>query len=96
MQRCDLIHNWFGLTYSSYLVLPRVLMQEMPDEWQEKMVALLNEAQEVWEHDDNYTVYLRDKNGKFKSDPLCRYKYPDWGAVNACRKPPPPKVEGGV
>ncbi len=85
-ERCETIHNWFGLTYASYLVLPRVLMQEMPSEWQAKMVVLLNEAQEAWEHDDNYTVYLRDKNGKFKEDPLRKYKYPDWDAIEAVRK----------
>lgn len=86
-ERCDLIHDWFGLTYASYLVLPRVLMQEMPAKWQEKMVILLNEAQDTWEHDDNYTVQLKDKKGRFKKDPLADYRHPDWDAVNAARKP---------
>ncbi len=85
-ERCRTVHDWFGLTYANYLVLPRILMQEMPDEWQEKMVALLNEAQETFCHDDNYTVQLRNKKGRFVTDPLANYKYPDWNAVNAARK----------
>jgi len=27
---CD-IHTWFGLTYANYLVLPRTLLQSMPE-----------------------------------------------------------------
>ena len=85
-QRCEIIHNWFGLTYSNYLVIPRILMQEMPEAWQRKMVDLLNEAGETWEHDDNYTVQLKDKRGRFIKDPLAAYKYPDYDALNAARK----------
>jgi hypothetical protein len=43
----DSIHGWFGLTYSSYLVLPRVILQSMPDEWQWKFVKLLERLQEA-------------------------------------------------
>ena len=84
--KSDIVHNWFSLTYASYLVIPRILMQEMPEEWQKKMVELLDEAQDTWEHDDNYTVYLRDKTGKFKKDPLRLYRHADWNAVNEARK----------
>jgi hypothetical protein len=41
------IHNWFGLTYSNYLVLPRALLQSMPKEWQRQFVALLEAADEI-------------------------------------------------
>ncbi|EFC79182.1 hypothetical protein FrEUN1fDRAFT_7713, partial [Parafrankia sp. EUN1f] len=34
----DTIHTWFGLSYSNYLVLPRSLLQSMPDRWQEPFV----------------------------------------------------------
>jgi len=37
------ISAWFGLSYASWLTLPRVLMQEMPKDWQTKMVDLLDE-----------------------------------------------------
>ena len=38
------VHDFFGLSYASYLVLPRLVMQSMPVEWQRQMVALLEEA----------------------------------------------------
>lgn len=44
------VHTWFSLTYSNYLVLPRTLMQSMPIEWQERMVACLNEMGEAFDH----------------------------------------------
>lgn len=34
------VQAWFGLTYASYLVWPRVLMERMPDSWQRRFVAL--------------------------------------------------------
>ncbi|MDE3022957.1 MAG: hypothetical protein KGI54_14055 [Pseudomonadota bacterium] len=71
------IHYWFGLTYSSYLVLPRSILQSMPIEWQRKFVDLLEEAQEiVCQPNDNYTVLLKDKKGKFVKDPFRNYRYP--------------------
>ncbi len=44
---CDPMHGWFGLSYASYLVLPRSLIQEMPEEWQKRMVELLEEWDEA-------------------------------------------------
>jgi hypothetical protein len=37
------IHSFFGLSYANYLVVPRTLLQSMPDEWQYKFVELLHE-----------------------------------------------------
>ncbi|EPM3960078.1 hypothetical protein ACTLNQ_004494, partial [Escherichia coli] len=34
---------WFGLTHASFCVMPRVFMEAMPPEWQEKMAQLLFE-----------------------------------------------------
>lgn len=42
------IHGWFSLSYANYMVLPRVLLQSMPDEWQEKFVDLLEEYDDHW------------------------------------------------
>lgn len=36
----DALWGWFGLSRASFLVLPRVLMHEMPDDWQLRMAAL--------------------------------------------------------
>ncbi|MFF3928195.1 hypothetical protein [Streptomyces hirsutus] len=46
----DAIHKHFGLTYANYLVLPRTLLQSMPDAWQTRFVALLDEMTEAFEH----------------------------------------------
>lgn len=35
------IHEWFELTYSAYLVLPRSVLQSMPAQWQTRFVELL-------------------------------------------------------
>lgn len=43
----DAIHHWFSLTYASWLVLPRSVLQSMPKEWQQQMVALLIEFDEA-------------------------------------------------
>lgn len=45
-ERKDL-HLWFGLSYAAFLVMPRVAMMQMPEEWQEKMAELLNQYDET-------------------------------------------------
>ena len=82
------IHDWFGLSYASYLVLPRVLMQEMPKEWQEKMVSLLEEGQRTWDYEDDYQVRLRGDDGRYKRDPLREYRRPNRDLIEAARRRP--------
>lgn len=72
--------NWFGLSYSAYLVVPRTLLCRMPVEWQEKFAQLLDQC--IEEHkdkniEDNYVVKLRGELGKFKKDPLADYRKGD-------------------
>ncbi|EFC78693.1 hypothetical protein FrEUN1fDRAFT_8187, partial [Parafrankia sp. EUN1f] len=45
----DTIHTWFGLSYSNYLVLPRSLLQSMPDRWQEPFVRLLEQLRAAYQ-----------------------------------------------
>jgi hypothetical protein len=71
------VHDWFGLTYASYLVLPRSVMQSMPVEWQRRMVALLEEADEqLGRHygENEYDVRLV-KDGRRVADPLADYRH---------------------
>ncbi len=69
------IHEWFGLSYSSYLVLPRSILQSMPDEWQKQFVALLDEAESLYGgYNMQYTVMARDNSGRFVKDPLRDYQ----------------------
>jgi len=48
----DRLNLWFGLSRASFLTIPRVLMQEMPEKWQEKMVELLEEYDETFDTSD--------------------------------------------
>lgn len=81
------VHGWFGLSYSSYLVLPRSLMQEMPAAWQHAMVALLERMHEEFpEEFSGYAVFKRDRDaGRFVKDPLRNYRYPSQTAIERAR-----------
>lgn len=46
----DAIHNRFGLTYANYLVLPRTLLQSMPDTWQTAFCQALDQFDEAFQH----------------------------------------------
>lgn len=71
------IHDWFELSYSNYLVLPRSILQSAPVEWQRRFVTCLHELKSSVYHldvNDNYTVLLKDGNGHFTSDPYSDYQ----------------------
>ena len=51
------IHTWFSLSYANYQVLPRTLMQSMPIEWQQRMVACLTELGESFQHIEQPQAY---------------------------------------
>ena len=76
------LHLWFGLSYASFLVLPRVGMQAMPNEWQEKMAELLNEYTDTIDTSafgvKGCTVMAKDGDGKFMKMPedLLNYRHP--------------------
>lgn len=78
------IHTAFGLTYASFLVVPRAVLQAMPVEWQRKFVEMMEELNEKfpWESSlknvDKFLVQGR-YNGKFVSLPsgLTDYRRPN-------------------
>jgi hypothetical protein len=75
----DAIHNWFELSYASYLVIPRSILQSADPEWQRNFVFLLRKLGQKYKcpEDDNttYSVNLRDDDtGRFIKDPLCDYQ----------------------
>lgn len=78
----ELLHGWFSLSYASFLVLPRVLMSDMPDDWQFKMAELLREYDETYTNLENsecfFTVRSTDSIGKMVKMPdwLKNYRYP--------------------
>lgn len=70
------IHLWFNLTYANYLVLPRSVLQSMPQEWQAKFCTLLSEMHEAFGHLDwpsRYAVSVRGKGGHYARDPIPHY-----------------------
>jgi hypothetical protein len=79
----------FGLSYASYLVYPRVLLCEMPREWQAKLVALLDEFHEIfqgYEPPRGYAVLPRSGRGQYGRDPLADYRHPPAEMIARFRK----------
>ncbi|MBX9754277.1 MAG: hypothetical protein K2X80_05955 [Pseudomonadaceae bacterium] len=79
---------WFGLSYSSFAVLPRVLMEAMPDEWQKRMAALLHEYSESFPNQpDIGTRVQATKGGRLTTFPewVLNYRNPDRGAIDRLR-----------
>lgn len=70
----DPVHIWFGLTYCAYFVMPRLALQAMPLEWQERFVALMDEADEMGLETPEYSVNRRDEKGRFIKDPWVNYR----------------------
>lgn len=82
------IHGWFGLTYASYLVVPRSVLQSMPADWQDRFVHLLGELDDTrWNEklpsNASYRVelrsYIHKSSGKTTwggkvTDPLGDYR----------------------
>ena len=72
------IHGWFELSYSSYLVLPRSILQSMPVRWQRRFVHLLHDLRAALGEDtakapSQYDVRVRDERGRFVRDPYSDY-----------------------
>lgn len=85
--------GWFGLSRASFAVLPRVLMHEMPDEWQGKMASLLEEFDEAFPGKGllpfRVTVGARDLRGRrFVRFPywLLAYRHPDRDQIEALKR----------
>ena len=62
----DSIHRYFGLSYASWLVMPRTLLQSMPRSWSEPFADMLGDFDDHWSGlpDDylpsGYTVMPRE------------------------------------
>lgn len=82
--------NWFGLSYASFLVIPRVMLHEMSDEWQGKLADLLEEGDQVWTNapDFNYTIRTCDLGGKLTKMPdvLKQYRRPDLKTIRSWKQ----------
>jgi hypothetical protein len=78
-------HEWFGLSYSSYLVIPRLALEHMPHDWQRRMIDLLNEASDKHglQTPSDYEVYRRSKRGHWCGDPWRHYRRGNYDEVLA-------------
>lgn len=81
------VSGWFELTYASYLVLPRSLMDAMPPEWQHQFTTLLESMRAEFPNveNDDYMVKLRGEGKRFIVDPLAAYRHPDQDAIDRVR-----------
>jgi len=80
----DALWLWFGLSRASFLTLPRVLMHEMPDEWQGKMAALLNEMDEAFPKSPAGDAIVRRRAGSWP-DWLLNYRRPQPSEIDQAR-----------
>ena len=71
------LSEWFELSYAQFLTIPRLVMENMPLEWQEKMKALLYELDGTFDwrpEEGRYWVRLKDNSGRFCDAPLSDYR----------------------
>lgn len=83
------LHYWFGSSYASFLVLPRVMMQEMSLEWQNKMTELLDEYDDMFPNQpDIGTRVQATKDGKLTKWPkyFLNYRRPDYKALEKMKR----------
>lgn len=81
------VWDYFELSYAAYLILPRVFLCDMPEDWQERFCQLMYELETKFGDNkeiDSYTVLAR-KGSRFVKDPLRNYKHVDASAFY--RKP---------
>jgi hypothetical protein len=84
------INTWFELTYAQYLTVPRSIMEAMPLEWQDRMVACLQELDATFDwrpEEGRYWVELRTANERYARDPLREYRHPDHEYIESIRRP---------
>lgn len=70
--------DYFGLSRASWLVLPRIALQSMPIEWQERFFALVHEMEEAVVYPEEYTgefAVTMLKERKFASNCLPPYRH---------------------
>ncbi len=79
----DPAHEFFGLTYSAYFVMPRLALTAMPLEWQQRFVALMEEANDMGLETPEYSVHRRDERGRFFKDPWANYRRGDAAKLHA-------------
>ena len=82
----DRLWLWFDLSRASFLVLPRVLMHEMPDRWQSDMARLLRQYERTFPNQPamGTRVQATDLAGRLISWPswFLNYRRPDRAEID--------------
>ena len=88
------LSTWFGLSYASWLTIPRVLMEAMPDRWQRQMAELLEQYSSTWTNwPEQWGTRVQVTNdGKLIKTPevLINYRHPRKAELNVIRGTVPP------
>jgi hypothetical protein len=89
MPKPENIHEYFSLSYASWLVLPRVILEAMPEDWQRQFVEMLDQVNETFDwcpQDLSFQVIGRQR-GRLTSLPevLCSYRHPVRKDIEALR-----------
>jgi hypothetical protein len=82
------VNEWFSLSRSQYLTVPRSIMEAMPLEWQQRIVRCLRELDETFDwrpKNARYYCFLRKGNGHFGEDPLHEYRHPSLSYIESLR-----------
>lgn len=85
----DRLWGWFELSYASFLTIPRVLMHDMPDDWQNQMASLLEEYEDTFQNlPDLGSRVQATKNGKLVKMPdvFKYYRHPDNRAIESFKR----------
>lgn len=86
----EALNNWFCLSYASFAVMPRVLMEAMPDKWQLRMARLLTEFDHEFNQPDTISsrVQITDDQGRLVKTPkwLVNYRHPDSRLIESMRR----------
>lgn len=68
------VHEYFALSYSNYLVVPRTALQSAPVELQQRIVDCMNELFAMFPEADGEYWVRKQKDGRFIADPLSNYE----------------------
>lgn len=82
----DRLWLWFSISRASWLTIPRVLLHQMPDEWQGKMASLLEEYERTfneWPEGMGTRVQLTDSGHLTRAyNWLHDYRHPAQGKID--------------
>lgn len=81
----EAISQWFGLSHASWLTIPRVMLEAMPDWWKAQLAKLLEKYDETFvsQPDVGTRVQVTDLSGRLIKTPawLLNYRHPDKAAI---------------